>query len=131
MEFSQTRRAFIVVDSTIFLQDASDHRTTKEWCAKDFNIVGDSWNQLIRGYMLPGIITFFTNGDDYSPVLWLPSSIATKAVALYREAYVEEHALYHPDMYNGVFPQENDEIWPHVMKWDSITHQWVMLDKEG
>lgn len=104
------RTIFIILHGEILLKRARDTRTCLEW-VRDMGYSYSQWECAARGYILDGVIQFYT-GKDY------------KGVDQILRDWVNTLSLYHQQRYgylpakifNGVVMKEPGTVWPPIYK---------------
>ena len=109
--FNQDRIAFAVVNGHVRFTEPGDTRTSQQWLS-DFGIGAEEWETLVRGYILPGKVQFFT-GPWYTPI-----DMSVVTAEQFCSIMAEHNTLYpgvRPYAYNGVVKGKPGEEWTPVI----------------
>lgn len=109
--FNHNRIAFAILDTDVVFTEPGDQRPAKQWL-ESLGVGDDAFGRIIRGYMLPGKVQFFT-GFDYAV------ADMSKVSASHFCAIMDKYNAMYPDqrpyVYNGVIKGEPGEVWPPVI----------------
>lgn len=109
-EFHKARLAFIWIgDELFFNENSDDDRDHQHWVCEDFGVTVEEFEELPRGYILPGRIQLF-KGSSFSPIN--VRSIKKDHFMRLIEKHNKLYPRYDYEIYNGVKVGKVGEVWP-------------------
>lgn len=104
------RTIFIIINGEVLLKRARDTRTCLEW-VRDMGYTYSQWEGAARGYILNGVIQFYTGRDYKSVDQILRDWINT--LSIYHQ---ERYGCLPSKIYNGVLKGEPGIMWPPIYR---------------
>lgn len=126
--FNRDRYGFICIGDDIVLMRRQDRElTTSEWAVRVCGVDESDLCYVIRGYITPDRIQFFT--EDYSTAPDVNEKMIANAYAAYKKLYgaTAIEAAQVP-MYNGVKQGVEGETWPPFLRFDFDSTEWVVAE---